>query len=179
MSRFYYTPICAILLVLGMCLFFPPTAAAEEYLVTRVLDGRTITIKARSFIGIPIENQNVRLLAIDAPELKQEPWGARSKRNLKTLLSRANWFVRLEFDEARQDKNGLLQAYVWTRKGQFINERMVLDGFAVAAPAPPNMKYAERLDNAQQQAMSSHSGMWGKDRIKELPAEWRQHHPGK
>ncbi len=149
----------------------------QEYRVTAVHDGDTVSIRARSFAGIPVKLERVRLIGVDAPELEQEPWGRRSKRQLKKLISESNWIVRVEFDVERRDRYGRLLAYLWGRNGRLINEELIETGYALSYTIPPNVKYAEKLTAARARAEAKKAGLWGTGGLRELPGEWRKQHP--
>lgn len=136
--------------------------ARTPVVVTNVHDGDTVSIKIKSFLGIAISVEKVRLIGIDAPEIKQEPWGRKAKKHLKKLISESDGSVYLEYDLDRRDKYGRLLAYLWDKKGRMINEKMIEDGYAAVFIVPPNVKYVKRFMEAQQTARQKMSGMWGK-----------------
>ncbi len=147
---------------------------AEKFRVTEVHDGDTVSIRVSSFLGFPFRIERVRLIGIDAPELRQEPWGRNAKRHLKRLLSENDWVVAVEFDIEKRDKHGRLLAYLWHRNGTMINEKMLLDGLAVLYTIPPNVKYVERLKRAQRIAQQQKKGIWGRSGLKLTPEQWRE-----
>lgn len=170
-----FLPFMTFLLALS-----PISAAAvpgTAYVVTEVNDGDTVSLKLKSVIGIPLQVERVRLIGIDAPELNQEPWGRKSKRHLKKLISEAGWMVHLELDVQERDKHGRLLGYLWTKQGYLLNERMIEDGFAVLFTLPPNIKYAERLTGAQDKARAAARGIWGKGGLRKSPHQWRLENP--
>lgn len=187
MKLVYYTATAAV----GIALFFllsplssrfSPAAKEEakpmqEYRVTAVHDGDTVSIRAESFAGIPTRLERVRLIGVDAPELGQEPWGRRSKRHLKKLISESNWIVRVELDVEKRDRYGRLLAYLWGKSGRLINEELIAAGYALSYTVPPNVKYAERFRRARAGAEERKAGLWGADGLAERPGEWRQKHP--
>ena len=78
MKRYYYTAISAIIIqvviVFSALNALATQPAAKEgypkYRVTAVHDGDTVSIRAKSFAGIPLKIERVRLIGVDAPELK-------------------------------------------------------------------------------------------------------------
>jgi micrococcal nuclease len=108
MRRFYYTKIAFIIFLfifITSPLYALPVAS---YVVTNVNDGDTVSIKVKSIAGFPLKIERVRLIGIDAPELRQEPWGRSAKRHLKKLISESGWVVNVEFDAEQRDKYGRL-----------------------------------------------------------------------
>lgn len=177
MKLSYYTRILIIIILL-LFITSPINAAyGKKFRVTEVHDGDTISIRIRSFAGIPLKIERVRLIGIDAPELKQEPWGRISKRYLKKLISESDWIVSVEFDIEQRDKYGRLLCYVWNKKGQLINEKMLENGYAMLYTIPPNVKYVERFIAAQKKAQLRKAGMWSNKGLKKRPEEWRREHP--
>ena len=181
MRRLHYnTKIC--LVAFSFLLLASPLYAisGDKYVVTRVIDGDTINIKAESFAGFPLRIETVRLIGLDAPELKQDPWGRRAKKHLKKLISESNWVVNVEFDAQQRDRYGRLLGYIWNRQNRtLINEKMIEDGYAVLSVSQPNIMYDARFAEADKKARSVKAGFWGPTGIEQLPADWRRTHPAK
>jgi micrococcal nuclease len=176
MRNLYYTATTAFILLF---LFFALAreAPGETYLVTEVTDGDSVSIKVKSFAGVPLKIERVRLIGIDAPELKQEPWGRMAKRHLKKLISESGWVVNVEFDVEQRDQHGRLLCYLWGRDGGMINEKMLGDGYALLFTVPPNVKHAGRFAEAQKSARLKMLGIWSKGGLRESPRQWREAHP--
>lgn len=145
----------------------------QKALVHQVHDGDTITLRLNG------KKYRTRLIGIDAPEMKQRPWGRKAKEHLIQIMKRTGWTVYVETDAERTDKYGRLLAYLWTKKHIFVNEKMILDGYAEAFPIEPNTKYSERFSKAEKRARGAEKGIWGTDGLEESPAEWREKHPRK
>jgi micrococcal nuclease len=145
---------------------FPDSAVAE---VVDVRDGDSLLVR------IGQRTERVRLLGIDAPELGQMPWGNRAKRHLKSLLD--NPKIRIETDVEKRDRYGRLLAYIWTSDGRFVNLEMVRDGYAVLYTIPLNVRYIERLRDAQNEAKERKRGIWGSEGLTESAQEYRKKHP--
>ncbi len=156
------------LLILIIIYFINPflthaVTAGTPVVVTNVHDGDTVSIRIKSLFGIATTTEKVRLIGIDAPEFRDEPWGRRAKKHLKKLINESGGSVYLEYDLDRRDKYGRLLAYLWDKKGRMINERMIEDGYAVVFTIPPNVRYVKKFSEAQQKARQNKSGIWGKD----------------
>ncbi|MFN3479281.1 MAG: thermonuclease family protein [Thermodesulfovibrionales bacterium] len=139
--------------------------------VTGVHDGDTLSIKVNN------REERVRLIGIDAPELGQEPWGKRAKRRLQDIIKRTDKIVRIELDVEERDKYGRLLAYLWTKDGRLINEEMIKSVHALLYTIPPNVKYVERLREAQEIASKKKVGLWGERGLNESPSDYRRTHP--
>jgi micrococcal nuclease len=181
MKYFYYTRffISVILFLVLPSISDAQTYKDSRFRVIEVNDGDTISIKVNTFLGITTKIERLRLIGIDAPELKQEPWGRLSKRYLKKLLSESDWVVRVEFDIEKRDKYGRLLGYVWDNRGRLINEKMLEEGYALLYTIPPNVKYTERFILAQKFAQQKRVGIWGKKGLKKSPEQWRIENPRK
>lgn len=177
MKLSYYTRFSLIIILVLFITFPTANASQQKFRVTEVHDGDTISIRTRSFAGVPLKIERVRLIGIDAPELKQEPWGRLSKRYLKKLISESDWVVSIEFDVEQRDKYGRLLSYVWDKKGRLINEKMIENGYAMLYTIPPNVKYAEKFTAAQKKAQARQIGIWGKKGLRKSPEQWRMEHP--
>jgi micrococcal nuclease len=139
----------------------PPEQAS--CLVGRVADGDTFRC---------VDGRRVRLIGIDSPESQQQPYGDRAREALLALLP-AGLAVRLESDVAPTDRYGRVLAYVWVGP-TLVNEAMVRDGWAVLYTVPPNVKYAERLTRAQNEARTLGTGLWSQHGFECLPGDFRR-----
>jgi micrococcal nuclease len=134
----------------------------ERCVVLEVIDGDTFRCS---------EFGSIRLLLVDAPEIKQSALGAIAKRALQRLLV-AGDTVSLEFDVQRFDKYRRTLAYVRTRDGLMVNREMARRGLAVALVYPPNVKYVEVVRAAVDSARNERVHMWADD-ASCTPAEFR------
>ncbi|MCE5194466.1 MAG: thermonuclease family protein [Nitrospiraceae bacterium] len=169
------TLFAALILLLGYSSYDRKDAESRSYdtaykKVLRVSDGDTIKIIFNK------KRTSVRLIGIDAPELKQKPWGQRSKKHLQELLKASDWQVRLEFDVDKRDRYDRLLCYVYTKDGDMINAKMLSDGYAVLYTITPNVKYVEQLRDAQLKAREQKLGIWGSDGLTEKPSDYRKKH---
>ncbi len=70
-------------------------------------------------------------------------------------------FVRIEFDSQRRDDEGFILAYVILPDGKLLNAELVRAGYAALKLTPPNMKYAEKIRAAYQEARHAMRGLQG------------------
>lgn len=174
---------CFLLLLLGCQSPQNPTGTAVK--VQRVVSGQTLEVVE---IGKqPPLIERVRLLGIEAPDLKQQPWGEQSRKHLEELIGEKGQdpqSVVLEFEEEEKDSYGRRLAYVW-RNGIFLNEQMLKEGYALSVPrnaigasTPPSNKYETRLNYAQEWARIMENGIWNpKKPLRSTPAEFRRQNP--
>lgn len=126
--------------------------------VTRVVDEDTIEISP-AIDGIT----DVRLIGVDTPETKEpgcapQPYGPEASSYAESVLSGQD--VALKFDEEKTDQYGRLLAYVYPRGGEMFNEDLLEGGYAQAYPYPPNTRYAEKFEAAQEDAQAAGLGIW-------------------
>lgn len=161
-----------------LLLFFLFTYAAEGSAlgetpvnaeVIRISDGDSIIVRLGN------KKEKLRLIGIDAPEIRQRPWGQMAKRHLKGLIGNSQ--VKIETDVVKRDRYGRLLAYVWTADGRFVNLEMLRDGYAVIYTFPPNVSHVDEFSTAQSQAKNKRIGIWGPDGLKKLPRHYRREHP--
>jgi micrococcal nuclease len=143
-----------------------------EVKVARVVSGHTLEV-----LGLG-EQPNlislVRLIGMDAPDLRQSPWGDDAKKLLEKLIGGTNKPVKLEFDLETKDKSERTLAYVW-KEQQLLNEEMVKQGYALFVARSPNQKYNTRLERAQQWARLMGLGIWNPEKPMRLtPSQFRR-----
>ncbi|MFZ1641270.1 MAG: thermonuclease family protein [Candidatus Contendobacter sp.] len=132
--------------------------------VKSVYDGDTLTASC------PDGEVKVRVFGIDAPEMKQEPWGDRSRETFRGLLPRRD-SVRLRVMD--QDHYGRTVAQVFAGERDAGLE-MVRQGRAVV--------YEQYNDSpayrqAQAEAQRARRGIWEKPGGQQDPATWRRLNP--
>ncbi|MBW4513533.1 MAG: thermonuclease family protein [Scytonematopsis contorta HA4267-MV1] len=140
--------------------------------VARVVSGQTLEVLGMG--DQPNLISQVRLIGIDAPDIRQRPWGDGARETLDKLIGSEQQSVRLEFDLQPKDKIGRNLAYVW-KDEVLLNEQLVKDGLALFAPRSPNNKYDLRLERAQQWSRLMGQGIWNPDKpMRVSPAEFRR-----
>lgn len=122
----------------------PLGASPEVVLVTKVIDGDTITIEG---------GRRVRLLAIDTPEI-DEPCYIEAKKRLEQLIF--NKRVRLESDVRDTDKYGRLLRFIFLAE-QNVNLTLIDEGFAVAYFFD-NQRYKVEVQKAEEYAKNHKRG---------------------
>ena len=150
----------------------PPAVNQALVKVARVVSGQSLEVLGMA--EQPNLISQVRLIGIDAPDLRQQPWGDDAKQALETLMGNLEQPVTLEFDIEAKDKIGRTLAYVW-KDQVLLNEQMVKQGYALFVPRSPNHKYDQLLERAQQWARLMGQGIWNSDKPMRLtPAEFRR-----
>jgi micrococcal nuclease len=130
--------------------------------VSRVVDGDTFYCT---------DGVRVRLIGIDAPERAQGGAAREAASALRRRLP-AGARVRLEQDVTPRDRYGRLLAYVWAGDS-LVNEALLREGWAFLLTVPPNVKYVQRFEQAQQAARANRAGLWREPGLACSPREWR------
>ncbi len=139
-----------------------PTKKESDSIVTKVIDGDTITVQSNGQI------ETIRLIGIDSPESvdprKTVQCFAKEASDFakKNLL---NQKVRLESDPSQGDKdkyNRLLR-YVFLLDGTSFNKTMLEQGFAHEYTYNTPYKYRDEFISAQNFAKDNNLGLWSPD----------------
>jgi len=122
--------------------------------VVKVYDGDTIILK---------NGQHVRLLGINTPEINShfrqgEQGGEQAKMWLQQKIESRD--VYLEYDQQQSDKYDRVLANVFLENGEYINQSLLESGLAILSIIPPNLRYSDDLQQAQQQAENNKLGIW-------------------
>lgn len=97
--------------------------------VRRVFDGDTVTVNIDLGFGVVMQDQSVRLLRINAPEVRGESReaGIRSRDALRERI--ANRWVVLRTEKDKREKYGRWLGEIWV-EGVCINDWMLSEGHA-------------------------------------------------
>lgn len=146
----------------------PPSATVKGMeLVCRVqsvFDGDTLAASC------PSGQIKVRVFGIDAPEMKQEPWGDRSREALRGLLPRLGAIKLRVMD---QDRYGRTVAQV-VAGDQDLGLEMVRQGWAIVYQ---QYNDSPLYQQAQAEAKQARRGIWAKSGGQQDPAAWRRLNP--
>jgi len=158
--------------LLFLLLFFvSPLFAAENAVVSRVVDGDTIKVMYNN------QKISVRLIGIDTPESKNNAKARKdsqkTKQSVKAIVAlgkQAAGFtgslvkpgdtVSLEFDVQKYDRYQRILAYVYLANGKMLNEEIIGAGYASPMTIPPNVKYQDKFLKLYQQAREARRGLW-------------------
>jgi endonuclease YncB( thermonuclease family) len=136
-----------------------PVQAGALYLVTKVVDGDTITI---SMNGSP---ETLRLIGIDTPETVDprsavQCFGAEASSKTKELLTGKKVRIEKESSQGERDKYDRLLAYVYREDGLFINKYLVENGYAHEYTYNKPYQYREDFKTAENTAKAQGKGLW-------------------
>jgi micrococcal nuclease len=146
----------------------PTNAQTTAGKVISVGDGDTIRVEFATtkpannpntdILQISYAPATVRLGCIDAPELKQQPWGTKSRDRLKQLLPVGK---TVQIREITKDRYGRMVAEVYLGK-QSINLQLVQEGAAVIYRQYFNgcAATAKQFEQAEAAAKKKKLGFW-------------------
>ena len=135
---------------------------AEPATLVGVTDGDTIRVQLDGRV------EPVRLILIDTPETNDpnnppECFGQEATAQLTWLLSLGGQLY-LEPDVSDRDRFDRLLRYAWLDFGDsevyLVNEVMVRSGYAALATFPPDVRYVDRIQEAQRFAREHGLGLW-------------------
>ncbi|MGH3377295.1 MAG: thermonuclease family protein [Actinoallomurus sp.] len=123
--------------------------------VVRVVDGDTVVLRTAG------RRERVRLIGVDAPEtwLRRDCFGEQATEALRHLTP-PGALVSTAPDVERHDRFGRLLLYLWTPRGDFVNETLIRGGFARTMTVPPNTSHAPTLQEAEHAAQHTRAGLW-------------------
>lgn len=126
----------------------PRTVGAA--VVTAITDGDTVTVE------IDGVEYTVRYIGMDTPERGDPFFSEATQANSNLVLGKEVW---LEKDVNETDRFGRLLRYVFLGD-VLVNEELVRTGYAQASAYPPDVKYQDRLDEAERVARANSAGLW-------------------
>jgi micrococcal nuclease len=128
--------------------------------VERVVDGDTIEVSP-----LVEGTEDVRLIGVNTPETEASPSGEEPCGPEASAFTRAQLEgkqVELEFDQDPLDQYDRALAYVWLG-GELFNETLVRQGYARVDTVEPNVKYQDRFEEAEQEAIDEGLGILGEE----------------
>lgn len=147
-------------------LLTPALAQGTPIEIISVTDGDTLEIKINN------KTEKLRLIGIDAPENKQEPFGQQAKNQLLQFIS--NGDNTLELDIQERDQYGRILGYLYNND-QLVNLKMLESGWATVLTIPPNIKHVQDFLTAQKTAQAKQIGIWDSTNpLKCMPQDFRQ-----
>lgn len=135
------------------------SSASVYYLVERVVDGDTLSIRVDG------ASEKLRLIGINTPETVDprrpvECFGKEASAKAKSMLEGAR--VRIESDASQdtRDKYGRLLVYVFLEDGTNWNAYMIREGYAYEYTYKLPYKYQAVFKEAERAARQERRGLW-------------------
>lgn len=137
-------------------------ADAQEATVVRHTDGDTVVLRGIGTGPLPSRPTRVRLLEIDAPEVRPEPecYGDEAADRLVELMPPGSR-VRVEADREERDRFGRALLYVWNEDGDNVEEVLLREGYARVLYVRPNDKHLALFRAVEAEARRAERGLWG------------------
>jgi micrococcal nuclease len=138
---------------IGLC-FAGPSRAEETVFVRWVDDGDTIVLA---------DGRRIRYIGINSPEIghadkRPEPLGPEARIFNRQMVFQK--YVRLEFDQEKNDHYGRQLAYIFSLADIFVNKAMLQRGYGHSLYHYPNTRHHTILLEAQRSAMKAETGIW-------------------
>ena len=149
-----------LLLSIASVFLFASTSLAEAmWKVVEVVNGNTLVVEKQN------HRMTVGLIAVVTPDPRDEKYGLDAQaQGAKKFLSKfvKDQWIYLEKDASYQSplKDGPPQVYAWRSDGQFVNERVISEGFGVAYTRSP-FEYRREFGERQNAAKAARRGLWG------------------
>ncbi|MBE9044409.1 thermonuclease family protein [Pleurocapsales cyanobacterium LEGE 10410] len=146
---------CCLILLFGCANSEPNWASLPKAKVTRVVSGQTIEVT----MSETSEVSQIRIAGIDAPDMRQLPWGKAAQTRLIELVMGKQVLIELETE--KRDRFNRLNAHVWQDQ-TLISQQLVQEG-CVLANTSYTRSYSKLLTNAQEYARLMGYGIWNRD----------------
>ena len=154
-----FAPILILLGTLAACQEDNPGEAEfESAVVKRVVDGDTVELS---------DGRKVRYIGVDTPEISHSQgelddcFGREAQVFNEALVLGKT--VELEYDVEPKDRYGRTLAYVWLVSGssrRLVAEELIRKGYGKVLTIPPNDRYEERFEQAEDVARGDGAGLW-------------------
>lgn len=158
-------------MLLVSCSFQPDRDNLLAAKVTRVISGQTVEVQLKD----ASEVAKVRIIGIDAPDLRQEPWGEAAKNRLIELVMAMPVELELESDRPineLRDRYNRISAHIWQNK-TLIGKQLVEEGCVLANDRYEH-SYSKLMQESQEYARALGYGIWNRDRaMRYTPSQFR------
>ena len=142
--------------------------AGKPIKVAKVLDGDTVEL---------INGERLRYIGIDSPEELDNRKPVQcfafeaAERNRQLVEGKEIIFQK---DSSKFDKYGRWLGFVYLMDGTFVNEELVLEGFAFSYPYPPDTSKEAIFGRAEETARSGSLGLWAACTVSTLSSGRKQ-----
>lgn len=132
----------------------------EEIYVSRAIDGDTIELE---------DGRKVRYIGVDTPETVDPRravacFGKEASSENKNLVEGKKVILVKDVSEIDRFDRLLRYVYLPLEDGRllFVNDYLVREGYAKLVTFPPDVKFTEQFQEAEQEARENKKGLWGK-----------------
>lgn len=157
---------CCLILLLFSCSSQPYRKNLLAAKVTRVVSGQTVEV----ILTGASETTKVRITGIDAPDLRQSPWGETAKKRLNELVKGKS--ILIESDSPKRDRFNRLHGHLWQEQ-TLISEELVKEGCVLANDRYAH-QYSKLLMESQEYARLMGYGIWNPElAMRDTPSQFR------
>lgn len=157
--------VCCLLLLLS-CSAQPKRGKLLAATVTRVVSGQTVEVQLTGASEIT----KVRITGIDAPDLRQAPWGKAAQAKLSELVLGMPVLIESELDQ--RDRFNRLDAHLWQEE-TLISQQLVKLGSVLVNDRYPH-RYSKLLMESQEYARLMGYGIWNPQQaMRQTPSQFR------
>ena len=140
-----------------------------QCILNRVIDGDTVIVHCPPSNK---EKSNIRVWGIDAPEMKQEPWGSSAKNALIKLLPQSKHaIIKVEIIDIDRYNRYVGKLFY---NNSDLGLELVKKGEAVVYTQYNKDKIYQKAENS---ARKSRLGIWKQKGAQQDPAAWRKLNP--
>jgi len=138
----------------------PPLPDGANGRIVKVIDGDTVDVSMNG------RTERIRLIGIDTPETKKpntpiQCFGPEASKHTKELLP-VDTPVLVQRDVEARDPYGRLLGYIYrTSDNLFVNQDLIVNGFARPLSIAPNTAFAGEFATLAHTAQNSKIGLWG------------------
>lgn len=134
----------------------PPLEETELAHVKWVYDGDTVKLS---------DGRKLRIIGIDTPEVsrkkkKGEAYAGQATEQLRELLAKNKNKIKILIGKQTHDKYKRLLAHIFTPDNINISQWMLKKGLATTLIIPPNDRYADCYQSAEQSAQNKRLNIW-------------------
>ena len=140
--------------------------------VTKVISGQTVEV----LLTDTSEVAKVRIIGIDAPDLRQDPWGEAAKNRLIELVIAMPIELELETDDRPinelRDRSNRLPAHIWRDK-TLIGKQLIEEGCVLTNDRYEH-SYSKLMQESQEYARALGYGIWNPQQaMRYTPSQFR------
>ncbi|BAZ44475.1 nuclease, SNase-like protein [Chondrocystis sp. NIES-4102] len=147
--------ICCCVICLFSCSSQSSQLDSISGTVTKVISGQTVEVILTNSTQTS-QVVKVRIIGIDAPDLRQSPWGKAAKQRLSELVM--NQPIKLTLQTLNTDRYQRLNAHLWVLD-TLVSQQLVKEG-CVLANTGYDHTYSKLLIDSQEYARLMGYGIW-------------------
>lgn len=160
--------VCCLILLLS-CSSQPDLQNLLAGKVVRVASGQTVEV----ILTGSSEITQLRIIGIDAPDLRQSPWGEAATKKLSELVMGLPILIKSDFEQ--RDRFNRLHAHIWQEQ-TLISQELVESGCVLANDRYPH-RYSKLLMESQEYARLMGYGIWNPQMaMRSTPSQFRSKH---